>query len=118
MVLVGTAHSADGLDMERAMVMESTVGGKQIRVDIPGDSTSDVLERVHDRLSQSCHFSRHWREILCDFEDGVLTLKGRLPSFYLKQVLQSIVRDVPGIERVRNQVDVVSAAGLSSVRRM
>ena len=98
--------------------MESTVGGKCIRIDAPAESSGDVLERVHERLSQSCHFSRHWREILCDFQDGVLTLEGRLPSFYLKQVLQSIIRDVPGIQRINNQVDVVSAAGLSSVRRI
>jgi hypothetical protein len=45
-----------------------------------------------------------------------LTLHGNVPSFYLKQVLQSILKDVPGIERIDNRVDVVSAAGLSSVR--
>jgi len=97
--------------------MESTVRDKWIRVDATVDQTGDALERVHDKLSQSCHFSRHWREISCDYDEGILTLRGRLPSFYLKQVLQSIVKDVPGIERVNNQVDVVSAAGLSSVRR-
>lgn len=97
--------------------MESTVSEKRIRIDVAAGRSGDTLEQVHERLSQSCHFSRHWREIVCDFEDGILTLRGRLPSFYLKQILQSIVKDVPGIARVNNQVDVISAAGLSSVRR-
>lgn len=97
--------------------MESTVSEKRIRIDVAAGRADDTLEQVHERLSQSCHFSRHWREIVCDFDDGILTLRGRLPSFYLKQILQSIVKDVPGIARVNNQVDVVSAAGLSSVRR-
>ena len=57
-----------------------------------------------------------WREIECGYCDGILTLRGSAPSFYLKQVLQSILRDVPGVRRIDNRVDVVSAAGLSSVR--
>jgi hypothetical protein len=43
-------------------------------------------------------------------------LTGRLPTFYLKQLVQEAVRHVPGVQHVRNLIDVVSADGISSVR--
>lgn len=95
--------------------MESMMDN-HIRIDGAVEEVDDVLKQVKTALARSCHFTRHWREITCDYEDGVLTLRGSVPSFYLKQVLQSIVKKVPGVDRINNRVDVVSAAGLSSVR--
>jgi hypothetical protein len=46
--------------------------------------------------------------------NGVLLLRGRVPTFYLKQMLQSWLKDLDGVSRIDNQVDVVSATGLSS----
>jgi hypothetical protein len=43
-------------------------------------------------------------------------LSGRLPTFYLKQLLQETVRHLPGVQHVRNEIDVVSPYGVSSVR--
>ena len=97
--------------------MESTVDDKVIRIDDAAGLSDGVLECVKVRLSRSCHFTRHWREIECAYRDGILILRGIVPSFYLKQVLQSILKDVPGIRRIDNRVDVISSAGLSSVRR-
>ena len=48
--------------------------------------------------------------------DDVLTVRGSVPSFYLKQMLQTMLMEVCGVGRVDNQVDVVSSYGLSSVR--
>ena len=95
--------------------MESTMDNR-IRIDGAVKATGDVMTCVKGTLSRSCHFTRHWREIVCDYREGVLTLRGSVPSFYLKQVLQSILKDTPGVQRIDNRVDVVSAAGLSSVR--
>ena len=38
------------------------------------------------------------------------------PSFYLKQVLQTLLRNLDGVKQIDNQVDVVTSTGLSSVR--
>ncbi len=99
----------------KGIAMESMIENR-IRIDQAAGGRGEVLDRVRSTLSRSCHFTRHWREIACDFEEGILTLRGSVPSFYLKQVLQSILKDVPGVYRIDNRVDVVSAAGLSSVR--
>ena len=98
------------------MAMESTIDEDYIRIDSAAKLSGDVLQRVRGKLSRSCHFTRHWREIDCDYREGILTLRGCVPTFYLKQVLQSILKDLPGVRRVDNRVDVVSAAGLSSIR--
>ena len=96
--------------------MESTVEEKCIRIDEATGAPGEVLKRVNSALAQSCHFMQHWREITCTYRDGILTLRGTVPSFYLKQVLQSTLMDVQGVRRVDNRVDVISSAGLSSVR--
>ncbi len=101
----------------KGSAMKGTREKTRIRIDGAEDTSERVLQQVHQRLVCSCHFSRHWREIRCDYCDGVLILRGRLPTFYLKQVLQSILNGLPEIERIENRVDVVSVEGLSSVRR-
>lgn len=46
----------------------------------------------------------------------VLTVRGSVPSFYLKQMLQTMLVGLDGVARVENLVDVVCSYGLSSVR--
>jgi hypothetical protein len=43
-------------------------------------------------------------------------VRGRVPSFYLRKLLESLLRRVDGVHVVDNQVDVVCCDGLSSVR--
>ena len=42
------------------------------------------------------------------FHDGLLVLNGEVPSFYLKQVAQEVVRRVNGVETVENEIEVNS----------
>jgi hypothetical protein len=37
-----------------------------------------------------------------------------VPSFYLKQVLQELLRNIAQVDRIENDVAVVSSTGLSS----
>jgi hypothetical protein len=47
----------------------------------------------------------------------VLTLCGCLPSFYLKQILQTLLRDLEGVERIENLVHVTGAPSRAAVAR-
>jgi osmotically-inducible protein OsmY len=47
------------------------------------------------------------RGVSCDFHEGVLTLRGRVPSYYLKQVAQSLVFDLDGVQELSNRLEVV-----------
>jgi hypothetical protein len=42
----------------------------------------------------------------CDFRDGVLRLRGLLPSYYLKQIAQETVSGLPGVRSIRNELEV------------
>lgn len=50
-------------------------------------------------------------------EGDALVVEGVVPSFYLKQLVQQVLRDVRGVRRVDNRVAVVNACGLSSHER-
>jgi hypothetical protein len=44
--------------------------------------------------------------ISCKCDDGVLALRGHLPSFYLKQHAQKAVAGVEGVTQVVNEIEV------------
>jgi hypothetical protein len=71
-----------------------------------------LLGAVRRRLQESSH--RALLRIECYDHEGVVTLQGRVPSYYLKQVAQELVGRVPGVEAVSNYLEVVSIAGLST----
>ena len=48
--------------------------------------------------------------------DGHLTLRGCVPNFYLKQVLQELLHGIEQVKQITNSVDVVSSTGMSSER--
>ena len=66
-----------------------------------------ILEAVRHRLANHSLF--HGRAHLIEVEEinGRLVITGKLPSFYLKQVLQTALRDIDGVQDIDNQVDVI-----------
>jgi osmotically-inducible protein OsmY len=66
----------------------------------------NVEQVVRRRLSTAPTYAFTFERIDIDFADGTLTLRGQLPSFYLKQLLQAQLRDVEGVDQVSNQVQV------------
>jgi hypothetical protein len=46
------------------------------------------------------------RNVACQHHDGVLTLRGCLPSYYLKQVAQAVVAPIEGVRLVVNEIQV------------
>lgn len=63
-----------------------------------------VLDGVGRRL-QTSGYHQH-RRIAFDLHEGVLTLRGIVSSFFLKQVAQALVADVVGVEEVSNRLEV------------
>ena len=45
--------------------------------------------------------------VTCEFHEGILTLRGSVSSFYMKQLAQTVVRSLDGVERLLNRVEVV-----------
>lgn len=70
-----------------------------------------IAVEVLNRLRRSGYLAL--QDVSCVVNGEHASLQGRLPSYYLKQVAQSIVAEVDGIRRVTNLIEVVNrpAAG-------
>lgn len=66
-----------------------------------------ILEmQVDEALRATGHLPLRYLEFTED--GGVVTLRGRLPSYYLKQIAQTVVLAIPGVDGVCDELDVVS----------
>jgi hypothetical protein len=77
----------------------------------------NVEQRACELLSQHPHFRGRAGDFEYEYREDVLVVRGRVPTFYLKQVLQTVLKEVDGVRCIENRVDVVSSYGVSSVRR-
>jgi hypothetical protein len=77
---------------------------------------ADLANLAKQHLERHPHFRGRIADLRIENRGKTLFLSGRLPSFYLKQLVQEAVRHLPGVQRVRNEIDVVNAYGVSSVR--
>lgn len=78
------------------------------------DETTDIGALAERRLQESPYF--YLKRLRCRYEAGVLTLLGRVPYGQLKQIAESIVERVEGIEHVINRVEVLDPTGVPAVR--
>jgi hypothetical protein len=69
----------------------------------------DVADLAQGRL-RGCPYGAV-RNVACDYRDGVLVLRGRVPSYYLKQMAQAVVGRAGAVERVVNLIEVVNPVG-------
>ena len=72
----------------------------------------EITEIAQATLRRSAYFELH--NISCDFSGGVLTLCGRVPTYYLKQLAQASVADVPGVIEIHNHVEVAAPRELQN----
>jgi hypothetical protein len=79
-------------------------------------SLEDVSQTARSVLTQHSHFRGRADRFEFVVDGCILQVRGRVPSFYLKQVLQTVLQGVAGIRRIDNRVEVVSVDGLSSLR--
>jgi osmotically-inducible protein OsmY len=56
------------------------------------------------------------RQIRCEYHEGVLTLRGAVPTYHLKQIAQTLVCSLNGILEVNNRLEVGPAADSGSQR--
>lgn len=54
--------------------------------------------------------------LTCELQGGVLRLRGRVPTYYLKQLAQAIVGRTVQILEVDNQIDVAPAPSRRGLR--
>jgi osmotically-inducible protein OsmY len=67
-----------------------------------------VLEGAENCLRSNSYLAL--KNITCVYHEGVLTLRGCLPSYYLKQIAQTAVSRISGVDRVVNEIEVVGGS--------
>lgn len=78
---------------------------------------SPLIAAARELLSNHAHFRGYADHFVFTAQEGMLTVEGSVPSFYLKQVLQTCLRDIHGVVKVLNRVDVACPTGLSGCSR-
>jgi hypothetical protein len=76
---------------------------------------SDVAMRAREVISRHAHFRGRAHGFQFECSKNVLVIRGRVPTFYLKQLLQDALKQIEGVRRIDNRVDVVAFESLSSV---
>ena len=72
-----------------------------------GAITDDqILDAAYYALN-GCGYGQ-LRTVIVDCNDGRITLRGRVPTYYLKQVAQTAVHRVDGIRGIDNNLQVVT----------
>lgn len=66
-----------------------------------------IESQAHAELRNSAYAPV--RHVSCEFHEGVLTMRGQLPSYYLKQIAQSVLlHRLEGTAVINNRVEVVA----------
>lgn len=76
--------------------------------------TMVVDDHVRRRLVD-CPYAYYLNKLAWHFDEGILTLTGCVPTNCLKHALETLLRDIEYVERIINDVQIVSSTGLSSV---
>ena len=67
----------------------------------------NVVQAAENQLERSpCQCVRG---LVCEYCAGLLVLRGRVPSYYYKQVAQETVKGIEGVDRVVNDTEVVAS---------
>jgi hypothetical protein len=81
-----------------------------------GTAADEVIRETVRRRIDGCSHKLIFGNVTWHCNDGHLTLRGCVPNFYLKQVLQELLHGIGRVKLIINSVDVVSSTGMSSVR--
>ncbi len=78
------------------------------------DENTQIEQRAYAIVNAHPLFYGRAEQLKFVCQDEVLVVHGFVPSFYLKQVLQTVIQSLDGVRVIENRVLVTSSAGLSS----
>lgn len=92
---------SQGLNVSRRVPAPSR---QQLSSDRPGVDRGDPQQVARGELARSPYQSLH--SVECAVENGTAVLRGRVRSYFLKQMAQHLVAQTRGIHRVHNELHV------------
>jgi hypothetical protein len=73
---------------------------------VSSESGNDNIVKMAQARLRACGYV-DMQSLACEFHEGALTIRGRLDSYYLKQLAQESVRRIRSVEVIVNVVEVV-----------
>ena len=72
----------------------------------PADASSapELLRRVDSAIKGNPHLTGH--QVFCQEESGIVVLHGRVGSFFQKQMAQETLKNLDGVEKIINELEV------------
>jgi hypothetical protein len=67
-------------------------------------------------VAEHPHFRGGTSTIVLECRQETLIVRGSVQSFYLKQLLQTVLKDIEGVASIENRVDVVLRGDTGSIR--
>ena len=64
------------------------------------------VSRIRERLDSHPHFRGRTHLFQIEAISGSIVVSGRVPTYYLKQLLQKAIRAIPDVAHIDNRVDV------------
>jgi osmotically-inducible protein OsmY len=82
-----------------------------VLLDFPSGAISacdPVARAATDRLHENPELAGEF--ISCEYRQGMLVLRGRVPTYYQKRIAQEVVRRMDGVGQLVNEIDVARRA--------
>ncbi len=69
-------------------------------------STQNILlDNIHEALSKSPYLTR--RLVQCEETAGRVVVKGKVGTYFQKQMATEVLRNVDGVEQIENRLEVI-----------
>jgi osmotically-inducible protein OsmY len=68
------------------------------------DLSVRLTERVHDAIRHNPYLAQ--RNLRCETDSGRVVLRGKVKSYFQKQMAQEVIRQIDGIRAIENQLEV------------
>lgn len=73
----------------------------------PGRTSTDApdVAAIAQQRLRECPYPP-LRRVMCRYRQGVLVMTGKVPTFYMKQMAQTLMRGLDGVEKIDNRLVV------------
>jgi osmotically-inducible protein OsmY len=75
------------------------------------ECTASIGNEIQERMEQflKSRILGNAQVFKCDFKEGLLLIRGKVGTYYAKQLAQEFARQIPGVEQVNNHLTVEKA---------
>jgi len=74
---------------------------------VPAARWRDLSALIEERFQHGPYLTL--RGVHCDLHEGIAVLRGQVPTYYLKQVAQTLAAQVEGVTTIVNRITVDAA---------